>query len=84
MADKFLLEPRNFYHIYNHGNNGQNIFFEEKNYEFFLLRMNQYLSPFCDILAWVLLKNHFHLLVYIKEEIERSRQIHDCSASVRV
>lgn len=76
MADKLLLEPGNYYHIYNRGNNGQNIFFEKRNYEFFLHRMDQYLSPFCEILAWVLLKNHFHLLVFIKGDIDTEKLIY--------
>lgn len=73
MADKQLLEPGNYYHIYNRGNNGQDIFFENANYEFFLNRLDQYLSPFCDVVAWVLMKNHFHLLVFVKDEVAVSQ-----------
>lgn len=65
--EKILLEPGNYYHIYNRGNNGQNIFFENENYIFFLNRYDRYISPFCDTIAWVLLKNHFHFLIYVKE-----------------
>lgn len=64
--DKLLLEPGNYYHIYNRGNNGQNIFFEKENYVFFLNRYDRYISPFCDTIAWVLLGNHFHFLIYVK------------------
>ncbi|MDO5615265.1 MAG: hypothetical protein Q4G16_09420 [Cruoricaptor ignavus] len=67
--EKIKLEPGNYYHIYNRGNNRQDIFFENDNYEFFLHRLNQYITPFCDIISWVLLRNHFHLLVYVKENI---------------
>ncbi|WP_267406910.1 MULTISPECIES: hypothetical protein [unclassified Chryseobacterium] len=71
MNNKPFLEAGKYYHIYNRGNNGQNIFFETKNYTFFLNRYHQYISPFCDTIAWVLLKNHFHILIYVKpfEEI---------------
>ena len=71
MNNKSLLEYGKYYHIYNRCNNGQNIFFDPENYTFFLNRFHQYISPFCDIIAWVLLKNHFHILVYVKsfEEI---------------
>lgn len=71
MNQKPLLEADKYYHIYNRGNNGQNIFFDNENYIFFLNRYDQYLSPFCDTIAWVLLRNHFHLLIYVKpaEEI---------------
>lgn len=72
MNNKPLLESGKYYHIYNRGNNGQNIFFDSENYTFFLNRFHQYISPFCDTIAWVLLKNHFHILVYVKpfEEIK--------------
>lgn len=71
MNKKPLLESGKYYHIYNRGNNGQNIFFDSGNYTFFLNKYNQYISPFCDTIAWVLLKNHFHILIYVKpfEEI---------------
>ncbi|MEC3874492.1 hypothetical protein [Chryseobacterium salviniae] len=71
MMNKTLLESGKYYHIYNRGNNGQNIFFDPGNYTFFLNRFHQYMSPFCDTIAWVLLKNHFHILIYVKpvEEI---------------
>lgn len=69
--EKILLEPGKYYHIYNRGNNGQDIFLQSENYLFFLDRYDQYISPVCDTIAWVLMKNHFHVLVYIKtpEEI---------------
>lgn len=72
MNNKPLLESGKYYHIYNRGNNGQNIFFDSENYTFFLNRYHQYISPFCDTIAWVLLKNHFHILLYVKpfEEIK--------------
>ncbi len=31
-----ILEPNNLYHIYNQGNNRQQIFFDKENYYFFL------------------------------------------------
>ena len=61
-----ILEKDKIYHIYNRGNNGQDIFFDAKNYTFFLNRYDQYISPFCDTIAWVLLKNHFHILIYVR------------------
>lgn len=68
--EKTALEPGNYYHIYHGGNNGQDLFFYPENYVFFLQRYHQYISPFCDTLAWVLLKNHFHLLIYVRPRNE--------------
>lgn len=62
------LEFGKYYHIFNRGNNHQNIFFETENYYHFLRLMDRYIDPICEVYAWALLKNHFHLLVYIKEE----------------
>lgn len=33
---------------------------------FFLKKLNTYITPFADILAWCLMPNHFHLMVYTK------------------
>lgn len=52
-----------FYHIYNRGNNKQLIFFNHENYLYFLRKVKKYLYPNCNIIAWVLMPNHFHFLV---------------------
>lgn len=61
-----LLEPGKFFHIYNRGNNGENIFIEERNYNYFLSLYEKYILPVADTFAFCLLKNHFHLFVRIK------------------
>lgn len=61
------LEPGNYYHIYNRGNNKGPVFFEEANYKYFLKLLDKYISPVADTYAWCLMKNHYHLLVYLKE-----------------
>ncbi len=57
----------NYYHIFNRGNNSENIFIEEMNYPYFLELMKKYIVPVADVFSYCLLKNHFHLLVKIKE-----------------
>ncbi|WP_163325663.1 hypothetical protein [Draconibacterium mangrovi] len=59
--------PDHIFHIYNRGNNSQRIFFQRKNYLFFLKKIRTHLLPHCDILAWCLMPNHFHLMVYVKK-----------------
>lgn len=67
---KPLLEYDNFYHIYNRGNNYEDIFIDKKDYLHFLRLLEIYIVPVADIYAWCFMKNHFHLLVRIKEEKE--------------
>ena len=61
------LEENQFYHIYNRGNNGAPLFFEERNYHFFLKKLDEYLSDYSFIYAYCLLPNHFHLLLSVKD-----------------
>ena len=63
------LEEGKFYHIYNRGVNSCNLFKDSKTYEHFLNLYDKYISPIADTYAWVLMKNHFHLLVRIKENV---------------
>ncbi|MDT0691514.1 transposase [Salegentibacter sp. F188] len=62
------LENDFFYHIYNRGNNKQDLFLEEENYLHFLKLLKTHLLPVADVYSYCLLKNHFHILVRIKEE----------------
>jgi len=64
------LENGNYYHIYNRGNNGIDVFFDSDSYYHFLRLFDRYISPIAETYAWCLLKNHFHILVYIKLDIE--------------
>ncbi len=63
------LEPGYFYHIYNRGN-GCDIFFEERNYSYFLKQYQKYITPVAETYAYCLLKNHFHFLVRIRDTPE--------------
>jgi len=67
MANPIPLQPGRFYHIYNRGNNGENLFIEERNYRYFLQLYIQHVHPVVDTYAYCLLRNHFHLLVRIKD-----------------
>ena len=63
----------NYFHIYNRGVNGENIFKEEKNYFYFLQQYKKYCSEVFETFSYALLKNHFHLLVYVKENVSIPR-----------
>ena len=59
------FEPENLYHIYNQGNNRQQLFFSRDNYLFFLNKIKKHILPHADILAWCLMPNHFHVMIYV-------------------
>ncbi|MCO6490512.1 MAG: Dna2/Cas4 domain-containing protein [Phaeodactylibacter sp.] len=62
------LLPGRFFHIFNRGNNGDNLFYQERNYAYFLRKYFAYLSPVLDTYCYSLLPNHFHILARVKEE----------------
>ncbi len=59
-----------YYHIYNRGNNRENIFIQERNYEYFLKLYAKYIEPVAATFAYSLLRNHFHTLVKTRPEDE--------------
>lgn len=59
-----------YYHIYNRGINRNTVFFQARNYDYFLLLWKKYLSDHLEELAYCLLPNHFHFLVKLADKIE--------------
>ena len=57
------LQPGHYYHIYNLGNNREDLFRETRNYAYFLKLYAHHIHPIADTFAYCLLRNHFHLLV---------------------
>jgi len=72
MSKQIPLISGQYYHIYNRGNNGENLFFEERNYEYFFKLYIRYIYPIADTYAYCLMKNHFHFLVRIKLDTDLS------------
>ena len=73
MSKPVPLQPGRYYHIYNRGNNRENLFHEERNYRHFLTLYARYVASVADTFAYCLLKNHFHLLARIKTSGEYDR-----------
>lgn len=79
MSSLIPLLYDHYYHIFNRGNNRENLFREKRNYDYFYGLYDKYIDPFVRTLAFCLLHNHFHFFVQIKpfEEIQRTVQIPD-------
>jgi putative transposase len=77
------LQYGTYYHIFNRGTNGENVFVEKRNYSFFMQRYAKYIEPVAATYAYCLLKNHFHFLVRIKMP-EEQRETLKVSETFRV
>lgn len=73
MKDKYVnreekLQFDEFYHIYNRAIGSDKLFITEKDYDYFLKKIERFIIPVADLFAYCLIPNHFHLLVRIKSE----------------
>jgi putative transposase len=59
-----MPERDQIYHIYNQGNNRQKLFHCRDNYLFFLQKIRKHIFPHCEIMAYCLMPNHFHLMIF--------------------
>ncbi|RQP14232.1 MAG: transposase [Chryseobacterium sp.] len=66
-----VFEADTIYHVYSHGNANDLLFREKTNYVFFLERIKTYLLPICEIYAYCLIPNHFHLLLKLNENTDQ-------------
>ncbi|NPD45734.1 transposase [Lentimicrobium sp. S6] len=67
---KTPLEPGKVYHIYNRGNNHQKVFFKGSDFSLFLENLSKYLTDYCSIYAYVLIPNHYHLVLRVNDDLE--------------
>ena len=79
----------NYYHIYNRGNGKQDIFLDNQDYNFFLMRLRQNLFPKEDynfrtpplpensfsLISYCLMPNHFHFLLRQNENVQITKLI---------
>ena len=61
-----IFENGEYYHIFNQGNNRMPIFYSRENYLFFLDKISKHILPYADVIAWCLMPNHFHLMLYVR------------------
>jgi len=69
IARQEIIAPNQLYHITVRGNNQQSIFLSKADFEFFLKRLKFYHQKMDFLLfGYVLMQNHFHLLVEAGEQ----------------
>ena len=75
------IEANQLYHIYNQGNNQEKIFYTEKDYPLFMDYFRESVHLFCKTLAWCLMPNHFHFLIYSTESSATSMKLGNISST---
>jgi len=58
-----MLVPERIYHIYNQANGRENLFREERNYEYFMEKYFRYTDSICETFCYCLMPNHFHAMI---------------------
>ena len=83
--------PESFYHVYNRGVDKRPIFRDEQDYRFFIKLLRKYMDPSyqskaneiirpsfsnsIELLAYCLMPNHFHLLIYLKNNTDDAERL---------
>jgi REP element-mobilizing transposase RayT len=79
---KTPLLAEHYYHVYNRGVNFEKIFFVQENWEYFLRRLRRYFDPSdVELVAYCLMPNHYHMLVYLKANDFGRKVMHPFSIS---
>jgi REP element-mobilizing transposase RayT len=69
---KTPIETGCTYHIFNRGNNYQDVFFRDEDYYLFLEKLKLYLNKCCSVYAFALMANHYHLLLRVNDDLDKS------------
>lgn len=72
-----IFTAQGYYHVYNRGHNKQTIFYDAKDYQRYLKRLQEYLVKHAvTVLAYCLMPNHLHLLLRQDDDDPIDRFIH--------
>jgi len=65
------LQFGQYYHIYNRGNNRENLFVQPRNYPYFMQLYAKHIPPVAETFAYCLMPNHFHFLIRTRSQEEQ-------------
>ena len=60
------MKEDRIYHIFCQGNDKVDLFRSEENKRYFTEKLDEYITPFADIITKCLMNNHIHILIRIK------------------
>ena len=63
-----FLDFDKIYHIYNKAIGSELLFRTEDDYYFFLQELDRFILPVAEIFSYCLIPNHFHFLIYTRQE----------------
>lgn len=72
-----IFEEGHLFHVFNRGNNRETVYYNVRNYELFIAKMEKYILPYAEILAWCLMPNHFHIMILINFKSINARSLND-------
>jgi REP element-mobilizing transposase RayT len=64
----FPLIKNEYYHIYNRAIAGNLLFRENRNYLFFLSKIEKYILPDAELIAYCLMPNHYHFILKLNTD----------------
>lgn len=70
-----MFEENCTYHIYNCANGSENLFREERNYEYFLEKYFHHTCAVAETYAYCLMPNRFHAMVSIRPEVQAIKNV---------
>lgn len=56
------------YYVHNAGCGQQNVFFQQRNYEYFEEKINRHIQPYAEVITYKLMPNEIHLMIQVKHE----------------
>jgi putative transposase len=69
------MEFNTVYHVFNHANGREKLFYSYYSYNLFLQKFEEYILPVAEIYAYCLMPNHFHFLLRIRSEEEVAKAL---------